>query len=301
MLSKVPRIVTRVYDRRNVLIDQSFKIAKVPDVRLTDTVTRIVSRGGRFDETIEEPERAMLFNAVKGDFRLETENQTLQIVQGTAVGFQIGRKHRWIGTRPGADGFSLFVSSISRRAALLQGLDRDLIIIPPDAEPSASILRHVGAIHMMELARFAETGDDMILRRCAEIGLAELIRYARNTRQVGGDAPAGLAHDEQLLRAWSAYFADPRRRWTVAALAREAGLGRTAFALRFRRAVGVPPLTALTDLRMEQAVSLLRADKIPLIEIAFTVGYNSEAAFVRAFQRKYGLPPGRFRQAGKSA
>jgi len=82
----------------------------------------------------------------------------------------------------------------------------------------------------------------------------------------------------------------------VKALAEAAGLGRTAFSERFRNAVGVPPLTALTDLRLDQALNLLRG-KTPLIEIAFTVGYNSEAAFVRAFHRKYGVSPGRYRQS----
>ena len=136
----------------------------------------------------------------------------------------------------------------------------------------------------------------MIIRRCAEIIMAQLIRHARTVVVDGGDVPTGIAHDEYLLRAWSAYFAAPRRRWTVKALADAAGLGRTAFSERFRKAVGVPPLTALTDLRLDHAMTLLKGEKVPLIEIAFTVGYNSEAAFVRAFHRKYGLPPGRFRQ-----
>jgi AraC-like DNA-binding protein len=176
-----------------------------------------------------------------------------------------------------------------------------MIIVPPNAEPSASILRHVAAINMLEMDRSDGYCDEMIFRRCAEIGLGELIRFARTTRVTMGRTPDGIARDEHLLRAWSAYFANPRRRWTVASLAKEAGLGRTAFALRFRKAMGVPPLTALTDLRLEQAVSLLRAGTTPLIEIAFTVGYNSEAAFFRAFQRKYGVPPGRFRQDNKPA
>jgi AraC-like DNA-binding protein len=281
------------------LIDQSFTTAKLPDIRLADVQSRVIRHASQIDETLEEPERAITISPVKGDFTLETNGQIRLIREGTFVGFQIGRKQRWR-SECGHDGFALFVASISRRAALLQGLTEDVIIIPPDAEPSASILRHVGALHMTELDRSDGSCDEMILRRCAEIGLAELIRFARTTSVATGAAPEGIAHDAQLLRAWSAYFADPRRRWTVAALAKEAGLGRTAFALRFRNAMGVPPLTALTDLRMEQAVSLLKAGKVPLIEIAFTVGYNSEAAFVRAFQRKYGIPPGRFRQDSKA-
>lgn len=77
-------------------------------------------------------------------------------------------------------------------------------------------------------------------------------------------------------------------------------MGRTAFAKRFHALMGVPHLTALTDLRLEQAVDMLSDGSIPLIRIAFTVGYTSEAAFVRAFRRKFGKPPGRYRhEAGQ--
>jgi AraC-like DNA-binding protein len=281
------------------LIDRSFTTPALPDVRIAETQTQVIRRDGAFDERFDAPDRTMFIAAIKGDYRLDIGDRHFAIAQGTAVGFQIGRPQRWTGTRAAEDGFSLFVGSISRRAAVLQGLTDDLIIVPPDAEPTASILRHIGAVLMIELER--QDGDDMIRRRCAEIIQGELIRFARTTGVESDAMAAGIAHDAQLLRAWSAYFANPRRRWTVAALAREAGLGRTAFAQRFRKLMGVPPLEALTDLRLEQALTMLRDGNGPLIEIAFTVGYSSEAAFVRAFRRKYGMPPGQFRQAAAVA
>ena len=277
------------------MIDRSVTSPRLPDVRIAEAATSVIARNGTFDETIEALDRAMMFTAMKGDYRLETVERTFEVPEGTAVGFQIGRKHRWIGTKSAGGSFSLFVGSMSRRAAVLQGLTDDVIIVPPDAEPTASILRHILAIMLIELGRQDE--DDMIRRRCAEIVQGELIRYARTTGVQRDAMAAGIAHDSQLLRAWSAYFADPRRRWTIAALAKEAGLGRTAFTKRFSNLMGVPPLTALTDLRLEQAAAMLRDSNAPLIGIAFTVGYTSEAAFVRAFSRKYGKPPGQFRQA----
>ncbi len=275
------------------MIDQSFRQANLPDVRVAEVATELIARAERFDESFEALERTMLFSAIGGDFRLETSERAFDIPEGTAVGFQIGRRHRWTGIRPGVDGYTLFVGSISRRAAVLQGLTHDIIVVPPDAEPTASVLRHILSILQIELERTDE--DEMIRRRCAEIIQGELIRFARTTGVESDAMAAGIAHDAKLLRAWSAYFTDPRRRWTVAALAKEAGLSRTAFATRFTKLMGVPPLTALTDLRLEQAVAMLRESNAPLIEIAFTVGYSSEAAFVRAFRRKYGSPPGQFR------
>jgi AraC-like DNA-binding protein len=277
------------------LIDRSFTSQPLPDVRVAETRTELLRGATGFDESFEAPERTMFCAAVAGDYRLEIAERSLEIPEGTAVGFQIGRRQRWIGTRAGADGFALFVGSISRRAAVLQGLTDDLIIVPPDAEPTATILCHIGAVLMIELDR--HDGDDMIRRRCAEIIQGELIRFARTTGALSDAMAAGIAHDSRLLRAWSAYFANPRRRWTVAALAREAGLSRTAFATRFRKLMGVPPLQALTDLRLEQGLTMLREGNSPLIEVAFTVGYSSEAAFVRAFRRKYGTTPGRSRHA----
>jgi AraC-like DNA-binding protein len=247
----------------------------------------------------EAPDRAMLFYPFSGDFELEFpgfDEPPILVKQGTAVGLQIGRRHRWsvTGSHPEP---VLMASSILRKAALLQGLDHETIIVPPDAEPSATILRLAVTIHRTEHETRANIGDDMIIRRASEIVMAEFIRFARTSVVDSGEIPLGIARDEYLLRAWSAYYAAPRDRWTVKALAQAAGLGRSAFSNRFRDAVGVPPLTAITDLRMAQAVTLLLEEAMPLIEIAFTTGYNSEAAFVRAFSRKYGMPPGQYRKS----
>lgn len=270
----------------------------VPDVRLTDIETRVEEGARAFPMAGEAPERAMLFVALSGDFELTFpgfDEPPIPVAEGTAVGLQSGRRHHWIATDrrklP-----KLFVSSILRKAALLHGLDHEAIVVPPDAEPSATIIRHAVAIHLTEYLTRANGADDMIIRRCAEIVMAELVRHARTQVVDTGEVPQGIAHDEYLLRAWAAYYAAPRDRWTVKALASAAGLGRSAFSERFRSAVGVPPLTAITDLRLAQAVTMLREPQMPMIEIAFTVGYNSEAAFVRAFSRKYGVPPGRYRQ-----
>jgi AraC-like DNA-binding protein len=271
----------------------------VPDVRLSDIKTQVLEGSDAHLFEGEALDRAMLFYSLAGRYRLEfpgSEKPAMDLAEGVAIGLQTGRKHRCtaIGKHPARQ---LFVSSIQRKAGLLQGLDHQIIVVPADAYPSAAIIRHAIAIHLIEHQTRALAGDDMVIRRCAEIVMAELVRHARTTVVDSGEVPQGIARDEYLLRAWSAYYAAPRKRWTVKALARESGLGRSAYSKRFTEAVGVPPLTAITDLRLQQAIAMLREEQTPLIEIAFTVGYNSEAAFVRAFARKYGMPPGRYRQA----
>jgi AraC-like DNA-binding protein len=270
---------------------------RLPDVRLTDIVTRVVTGDSDFCHEGEALDRAMLFFALKGDFQLDlpgSGGSTVIIREGTAVGLQSGRRHVWTATSAKGPR-ELFSSSIQRKAGLVQGLDHETIVVPPHVEPSATIIRLAVTIHLTEHRSRTQGDDDLIIRRCAEIVMTEFVRFARASVVGTGEVPIGIAHDEYLLRAWSAYYAAPRDRWTVKALAQAAGLSRTAFAERFRNAVGVPPLTAISDLRLQQAVTMLCEERTPLIEVAFTVGYNSEAAFVRAFSRKYGMPPGRFR------
>lgn len=107
--------------------------------------------------------------------------------------------------------------------------------------------------------------------------------------------------DPAVMRALAAMHGDPPRRWTVAGLAREAGLSRAAFARRFTTLVGSPPLAYLTWWRMTTAARLLRSSAAPLSAVARQVGYTSEFAFASAFKREYGIAPGRYRSHSQPA
>lgn len=289
------------------MIDRPFgdfgQLLRAPDLRLGDVRSAIVKGRRPFEHRIEDPTRGVFVYVLKGDLTLEIEGSArppIAAPEGTAAGFESGRPHRWRSGPPkdatSDEAVELFISSIPRRMGVLQRLEDGLIIVPPHAQPFADIIRHSVNLHIADFLNSAADDDDAIRRRCAEIVLIEFVRYTRSRIVDQPNVPAGLAHDEYLLRAWSAYFGDPKRRWTVQALADAAGLGRTTFAERFLRVFGAPPLQTLTAMRLEQAEAMLRHSQAPLIEIAFTVGYNSEAAFVRAFHRAYSVPPGRFRQ-----
>ena len=86
---------------------------------------------------------------------------------------------------------------------------------------------------------------------------------------------------------------DPARRWRVGELAAEAGLSRTAFAVRFRRVGGETPMGYLTTLRMLRAAEALRRGDAPLARVAAEAGYASESAFGTAFRRTMGDAPRR--------
>jgi AraC-like DNA-binding protein len=91
---------------------------------------------------------------------------------------------------------------------------------------------------------------------------------------------------------------DPARRWTVDELAREAGSSRTVLAERFHAVLGQAPIEYITCWRMQLAAERIRNGGGSLAAIAADVGYDSEAAFNRAFKRVTGVTPGRWRDGG---
>jgi AraC-like DNA-binding protein len=88
----------------------------------------------------------------------------------------------------------------------------------------------------------------------------------------------------------------PSHPWTVAELATKVGASRSVIAERFVRFVGEPPLTYLARWRLQLAARLLQTTQKTILHVAFDVGYESEAAFNRAFKREFGLPPAQYRR-----
>ena len=89
--------------------------------------------------------------------------------------------------------------------------------------------------------------------------------------------------------------------WTIADLAEEVGISRSALVERFTRYLSEPPMTYLTRWRLQLAMKSLERTSRGVADIAANVGYESEAAFSRAFKREFGEPPGRYRTQRKSA
>ncbi|MDW5442731.1 helix-turn-helix transcriptional regulator [Polaromonas sp. SM01] len=82
----------------------------------------------------------------------------------------------------------------------------------------------------------------------------------------------------------------------MASLAQEVNVSRTVLAERFALLMGIPPMQYLTHWRLALAANALRSGHLSLTRIAEQVGYESEAAFSRAFRRTYGMPPGAWRR-----
>ena len=133
---------------------------------------------------------------------------------------------------------------------------------------------------------------DVILARLLEVLLIEALRFTSGTTASPG-LVRGLA-DARLVVAIRQMHESPTRPWTVAQLAKEAALSRSAFFERFSRAVGVAPMEYLLAWRMALAKNLLRRREIGVAEVAESVGYSSASTFSVAFTRYVGMPPARY-------
>ena len=107
----------------------------------------------------------------------------------------------------------------------------------------------------------------------------------------------GALRDAATARALGALHAEPARPWTLASLAGEVGVSRATLARKFRQLVGEAPLAYLRRWRMTLAAQSLRRRDASLAELALEAGYDSEAAFHRAFTRERGTTPAEYRKA----
>jgi AraC-like DNA-binding protein len=141
----------------------------------------------------------------------------------------------------------------------------------------------------------ARAGRGALLAKLAEALFIETLRryMAELPRQRTGWLAA--ARDSAVGRALGAIHLEPARAWTVASLAQRAGVSRTVFAERFSRLLGEAPLSYVARCRMQLGARLLETTDDTVLQVALSAGYESEAAFNRAFKREFALPPARYR------
>jgi AraC-like DNA-binding protein len=140
-------------------------------------------------------------------------------------------------------------------------------------------------------------GGEAVLAKLSEALFAETLR--RYVAQLPAEEAGWLAgaRDREVGKALALLHKEPARAWTIAELAATVGVSRAVLAERFRHFVGQPPMAYLTRWRLRLGARLLSRTNCAVAEIAARVGYDSEAAFNRAFKREFGAPPARFRRS----
>ena len=154
-----------------------------------------------------------------------------------------------------------------------------------------------------EFTRFAmleasakRAGAGGILAKLGELMFAELVRhYLEGLPPASRGWLAGL-RDPQVGRALNRLHAEPMRAWTLVGLAKEVGMSRTSLSDRFSEFVGVAPMQYLKRWRLQIAATRLRDGSEGVATIAAEIGYESEAAFSRAFKKSVGVSPAEWRR-----
>jgi AraC-like DNA-binding protein len=184
-------------------------------------------------------------------------------------------------------------------APLLTALPR-LVRIPVGDGPAARWLVSSFEFGAVE-GSAGGPGRETLVARLAELLFVEAIRrYVETLPEGQGGWFAGL-RDPAVGRALALLHARPGHAWTVDELARESAVSRSTLADRFARFLGESPMHYLLRWRMSLAGQALRTGREPIARVAERLGYESEAAFNRAFKREYGSPPAAWRRAQQAA
>jgi AraC-like DNA-binding protein len=150
--------------------------------------------------------------------------------------------------------------------------------------------------HTAEEASRPSPGSRGMLPRLTELMFVEIMR--KHMRDLSADDAGWFAalKDPVAGAALKWLHAEPMKDWNVEELAHRVGASRSVLTEHFRRYLDQPPIRYLAKWRLQLAAQQLKSENLPMKAIADFYGYESEAAFSRAFKRCFGLPPGDWRK-----
>jgi len=179
---------------------------------------------------------------------------------------------------------------------LLSALPRRMHMRGMSAAWIGSLLRQVH-----EESRLGRAGAECVLTKMAELMFIEVLRRYLEDLPPGQTGWLAGLRDETVGQALTLLHARPAHPWTLAELAGEVASSRSSLAKRFTELVGQPPMQYLAQWRMQVAANLLDRSGAKVAAIGSEVGYDSEAAFSRAFKKATGLAPGAWREVRRAA
>jgi AraC-like DNA-binding protein len=256
----------------------------------------------------------------RGTLWLEREGETNSVVelrQGAVVGGS-GLVAHWFKSDPGAttrrartiehtplgaphddrdSPIELVIGHVPVESLALVSVMGDIIVIPPDVDsPVCRRIWNALAQIEDELTDVRPMGGATpAVRRQSEIILLNMARHTVATGARDAEEALKMRLDLRIVRATAAAAHGPLSTWTVAKLARIAGMSRTTFAERFHRLTGSSPLQTITHMRLRLAASELARGRHTIAQVADEAGYGSSAAFIRAFERYFHVTPKQWR------
>ncbi|WP_163867204.1 AraC family transcriptional regulator [Myxococcus eversor] len=170
-----------------------------------------------------------------------------------------------------------------------------LIRVEPSGSPRMDWLQSTLRFMAAE-AKELRPGGETVITRLADVLVVQALREWMAQDSSAHTGWLGALQDAELGRALALIHREPTKPWTVASLAARVAMSRSAFSARFTRQVGEPPMHYLARWRMYVAHTALKEERPGLGELAARMGYQSEAAFSRAFKRFMGVSPGAVRR-----
>jgi len=221
-----------------------------------------------------------------GTVRLESPGRVSQLVGEPSAIFYLNPTSHAL--TPGSDGADVVCANIEFGAGQGNPLRLalpDVVVLPLASAPALS-----DTLTML----FCEAAEDhcgrqAVINRLSEVALIQILRDLMDQQHMQLGLLAGLA-DPRLARAINAIHGEPAKAWTLEDLARQAGMSRARFAVKFRDTVGMTPGSYLSEWRLGLAQSLLRQGK-PVNVVANEVGYANASALSRVFAARKGVPP----------
>lgn len=260
--------------------------------------------GGMYVAVPNEPPRHLSSGEVvlfpRNDFHLMGSDVSLPPVSAAAV--ILSAENKLVQTvRHGGGGDAAFM--VCGFLGCDSGLTNPIIsTLPPtmilkvDETPAADWIRSTFQYAAHEVAS-GQTGSTAVISKLSELLFVEAVR--QHVRSIPDGQTGWLAglRDPAVSRALALMHANIVHAWSVDELGREVGVSRSGLAERFTRVIGMAPMHYLADWRLQVAALQLRESGDPLVRIAAQVGYESEAAFSRAFKKKFGAAPAGWRRA----
>jgi AraC-like DNA-binding protein len=156
-------------------------------------------------------------------------------------------------------------------------------------------------MHLVEEAVSGRVGSEAMLAKLSEALFVDTLRRHVDGLPAQQDGWLAGARDPVVGRSLALLHGRVAHPWTIADLADEVGISRSALVERFSRYLAEPPMAYLTRWRLQLAAESLQKTSRGVADIAADIGYQSEAAFSRAFSREFGQPPGRYRSDHKGS
>lgn len=169
------------------------------------------------------------------------------------------------------------------------------IIIKPWASPQTEWMHSTLRLMASETATL-RPGGEAVITRLADILVIQAIRHWLSENETAGSGWLSALKDEQIGLALQSIHREPANNWSVELLAERAAMSRSGFAAKFHALVGEPPMQYVRRWRMYAALNMLAEENVSLGELADRLGYQSEAAFSRAFKKVLGISPGAARK-----